>query len=113
MCIFTAVIQAKAIHNKARAALRLRASLCRGRKMMQKTLPGNPDDVRQCIYAGQIFHVPAIAETRRLVADIYTALEDTFGAPLQEVHARMGFEEMKLPLVKLRHDLEHAPRYVQ
>lgn len=81
--------------------------------MMQKTLPGNPDDVRPCIYAGKIFHVPAIAETRRLVADIYTALEDAFGAPLQEVHARMGFEEMKLPLAKLRHDLEHAPRYVQ
>ncbi len=81
--------------------------------MMQKTLPKNPDDLRQCIYAGQIFHVPAITETRRLVADVYAALEDNFAAPLQGVHARMSFDEMKQPLAKLRHDLEHLPRYAQ
>jgi len=81
--------------------------------MMQNKIPAKADDFRRSLYAGEIFHVPATLQTQDLVQDIHAALENEFGAPLQEVHTRLIFDDMKRPLAKLRHDLEHHPRYAQ
>ncbi|TAL37822.1 MAG: hypothetical protein EPN97_04650 [Alphaproteobacteria bacterium] len=70
------------------------------------------EDFREAIYGGSIFRLPATTETRALVADIRSLLEQDFGA-LASVHTRFDFTSMKQPLSVLRAKLTTEPRYTE
>jgi hypothetical protein len=72
----------------------------------------SPTGFRQAIYAGNIFRLAATHATRALITDVRQGLERDFGAPLERLHERYGFADMREKMTALRATLTTDARYL-
>lgn len=80
--------------------------------MLRTRIPSTPPELRAAVYAGDILRLPATPVTLQLVAHLRELLEQAFGPPLEQLHARYDFAAMAPKLNEIRARLASAPRYM-
>lgn len=82
-----------------------------GSEGMRREAPANNEALRQALYRGEIFHLPATSTTRELAAELLVMLDTTLGPQPREAQHRMSNPELFAQIGKLRRTLFMEERF--